>query len=297
MVLRRPPVGANIKSAHDMNREYRILQSLKPVFPYCPEPLHYCADTSVIGADFYVMKRIQGIILRNNLPENITFTPDMARNLCQTLLDVQIKLHGIDIKSAGQAFPGKPDGYVARQVSGWSERYRKAKTDDAPDFESIMTWLDEQQPKDTDSPVLVHNDYNFDNVVLSPDNPVTIIGVLDWEMATCGDPLMDLGNSLAYWIQNNDPPYMQKIRVMPTNMPGAMTREEMIAYYSKKTGRDISNFDYYYCFGLFRLAVIAQQIYRRYSLGMTQDNRFGGLIHVVRALEKTALSTIEKISH
>jgi aminoglycoside phosphotransferase (APT) family kinase protein/AcrR family transcriptional regulator len=294
LVLRRPPVGANIKSAHDMKREFKILSSLQPVFPYCPEPVIYCDDTSVIGADFYVMKRISGIILRKELPDCITIRPSDAKKLCQSLLDVHIELHHIDVKSAGLDFLGKPEGYVGRQVSGWCNRYHKAKTDDAPDFESIMIWLNEKQPKDTEKPVIVHNDYKFDNVVLSPENLMKIIGVLDWEMATYGDPLMDLGNSLAYWIQKDDPESMQQIRVMPTNIDGAMTRDEIIAYYGEKTGRDVSGFDYYYCFGLFRLAVIAQQIYRRYRLGMTQDNRFAGLIHVVRVLEQSALSVINK---
>jgi len=293
MVLRRPPVGANIKSAHDMGREYRILKSLRPVFPYCPEVLVYCEDPSVIGTCFYVMKRISGIILRKELPGDLKLNPQEARSLCEKLLDVHVELHHIDVKSAGLDFIGKPVGYVCRQVDGWSSRYRKAKTDDAPDFETVMAWLKDKQPDDTDSPSLIHNDYKFDNVVLDPENPMNITGVLDWEMATYGDPLMDLGNSLAYWVEKTDPSDFQNIRVMPTTMDGAMTRKELVSRYGNKTGRNMSYFDYYLCFGLFRLAVIAQQIYKRYAQGLTKDSRFGKLIFAVHILEKAALQIIE----
>jgi aminoglycoside phosphotransferase (APT) family kinase protein len=294
MVLRRPPVGANIKSAHDMGREYRILKSLRPIFPYCPEVLLFCDDPDIIGTEFYVMKRIPGIILRKNLPEGLSLNSEEARNLCKKLLDVHVELHNIDVTSAGLDFIGKPEGYVDRQVSGWIHRYRKAKTDDAPDFETVMSWLNEKQPEDTESPVLVHNDYKFDNVVLDPRHPMTIIGVLDWEMATYGDPLMDLGNSLAYWVEKNDPSDFQQIRVMPTHIEGAMTRKELVYRYGEKTGRDMSYFDYYLCFGLFRLAVIAQQIYKRYYQGLTKDSRFGMLIVAVQILEQAAIQLIDQ---
>jgi len=293
LVLRRPPVGANIKSAHDMGREYRILKSLRPVYPYCPEALVYCEDQSIIGTNFYVMRRIPGIILRKELPKELRFSPEEARKLCEKLLDVHVDLHSIDVKSSGLDFIGKPEGYVARQVDGWSERYRKAKTDDAPDFETVMSWLKDKQPQDTDTPVIIHNDYKFDNVVLDPQNPMNIIGVLDWEMATYGDPLMDLGNSLAYWVEKNDPPEFENIRVMPTTMDGAMTRIELVERYGEKTGRNMSFFDYYLCFGLFRLAVIAQQIYKRYYQGLTSDKRFGMLIFAVHILERAALQIID----
>ena len=294
MVLRRPPKGANIKGAHDMGREYRILASLRPFFPYCPEPLVYCEDASVMGFPFYIMRRVSGIILRKELPAGLVLTPNAARSLCEKLSDLQVKLHSIDVKSAGLDFLGKPEGYVQRQVEGWSNRYRKAKTDDAPDYETVMTWLKDKQPTDTASPAIIHNDFKFDNVVLDKDNPMNIIGVLDWEMATYGDPLMDLGNSLAYWIEKHDSPEMQGIRVMPTHTDGMLTRQELIDRYAEKTGSDLSKFDYYYCFGLFRLAVIAQQIYKRYYQGLTKDKRFGMLIFAVRVLEKAALNVIEK---
>ena len=297
MVLRRPPFGKKAKSAHDMSREFRILTALKPHYPYCPEALLFCDDEEVMGCDFYVMERIKGIILRKNIPENFTFTENEMKQLSEKLISVFCELHSIDYHKAGLADFGKPEGYVKRQVEGWSRRYRDAKTDDAPDFEKVMAWLTDNMPKDLDKPSIIHNDYKFDNVVLNPQNPLDIIGVLDWEMATIGDPLMDLGSSLAYWIEENDPENMQPLRQMPTNYAGMLTRKEQVEYYSKCTGTAIHDFHYYYCFGLFRLAVIAQQIYYRFFHGQTKDKRFGLLIHAVKILEDTALRVIETESY
>lgn len=288
MVLRRPPIGANVAAGHDMGREYRVLKALHPVFPLCPEPLAYTEDTSVIGAPFFVMEKMSGIILRKDLPPGLFMAPGQARALCRNLVDVLVDIHTIDVAGSSLDFIGRPQGYVRRQVEGWSGRYRKARTEDAPDFEAVMAWLDDRMPPDTPSPGIVHNDYKFDNVVLDPHHPDTIMGVLDWEMATFGDPLMDLGNSLAYWVDRTDPQEMELIRTMPTTMDGAMTRSELLDYYALKTGRDVRNFDFYYCFGLFRLAVIAQQIYHRYFNGLTRDKRFAKLIFAVKILETSA---------
>jgi len=292
-VLRRPPAGADIKTAHDMGREYRILEALNPIFPYCPDVFAYTEDTSVIGCPFYIMERISGIILRRDLPKGMSLSPGQAKQLCENLLDVHVELHSIDVRAVGLDNLGKPEGYVRRQVEGWSERYRKARTDDAPDFEKVMAWIDEKMPPDTDRPAIIHNDFKFDNVVLDKDDPMKIIGVLDWEMATYGDPLMDLGNSLAYWIQDDDPPEVQMMRLMPTNIEGALKRDKLVRRYGEKSGRNVDRFDYYFCFGLFRLAVIAQQIYRRYRLGLTKDQRFANLVFAVRILETRALDVIE----
>ncbi len=293
MILRRPPIGAKVKAGHDMGREYRVLKALYPVFHYCPEPLAYTEDTSIIGSPFFIMDKLSGIILRKDLPQELFFSKEQAKQLCLNLIDQLAHIHGINVKKAGLGFIGKPTGYVKRQVDGWSSRYRKAKTKDAPDCEKIMAWLKDKMPQDTDHPTIVHNDYKFDNVVLDPNQPEKIIGILDWEMTTYGDPLMDLGNSLAYWVEKDDPEEIQMMRTMPTNMPGALTRREILDYYEKKTGRSTQQFDYYYCFGLFRLAVIAQQIYYRYFHKITDNKRFAMLIFVVIALEKTALKIIE----
>ncbi len=294
MVLRRPPFGKKAKSAHDMGREYRILSALQPVFPYCPRPLAYSDDESIMGCPFYVMDRIKGIILRKDVPKGIQFSPQDARSLCENLLDVQLELHSIDYKKIGLENFGKPEGYVRRQVEGWSGRYRDARTPDAPDFEAVMGWLKEKMPPDNPKHAIIHNDYKFDNVVLDPEKPLKIIGVLDWEMATIGDPLMDLGNSLAYWVNHNDPDNLQLIRMMPTNIDGALTRDEMIERYEKRSGIPVPNFDFYYCFGGFRLAVIAQQIYYRFYHGQTKDQRFQMLIIAVKVLEESMRKVIEK---
>lgn len=293
MVLRRPPIGADVAAGHDMGREYRVLKAMHPVFPYCPRPLAFTEDVDVIGAPFFVMEKLSGIILRRDLPPGLSFSPDAAASLCREFTDLLISIHSIDVKKAGLDFIGKPSGYVQRQVEGWCRRYRKAITPDAPDFETVMAWLVENMPPDTDRPAIVHNDYKLDNVVLAEDDPGRIIGVLDWEMTTFGDPLMDLGNSLAYWVEKGDPPELQAFRTMPTHIDGALTRREIVERYARKTGRDTAKFDFYYCFGLFRLAAIAQQIYYRYYHKITRNKRFAMLIHGVIGLEKTALHTIK----
>jgi len=293
-VLRRPPFGRKAKTAHDMGREYRILSALSPVFPCCPRPLVYTEDESVMGCPFYVMERIGGIIVRRDLPKGLSFTPEEAGRLCENLLDIQCELHSVDYRKIGLEDFGKPEGYVRRQVEGWSRRYLQARTPDAPDYEKVMQWLHEKMPGEIEKVSIIHNDYKLDNVVLSPENPLEIIGVLDWEMATLGDPLMDLGSSIAYWVEENDPPNLQAIRMMPTNIPGALTRRELVDRYAEKSGISIEDFDFYLCFGLFRLAVIAQQIYYRFYHGQTKDKRFQMLIFAVQILEETALKLMEE---
>jgi len=293
LVLRRPPFGTKAATAHDMHREYRILSALKPVFPFCPEALLYCDDLSVMDCPFYVMERIRGVILRANPPKGMELSPDQARGLCENLVDVWCRLHRIDYNAIGLEDFGKPQGYIRRQVEGWSKRYIKAKTDDAPDFQRVMQWLHDNMPDDTDAPAIIHNDYKFDNVVLDPENPLRIIGVLDWEMATIGDPLMDLGCSMAYWVECGDSDEMQMMRQLPTHLEGMLTRDELVALYAQKMGRPIESFRFYFCFGLFRLAVIAQQIYYRFYHGQTKDQRFGMLIFAVKLLEQTAESVID----
>ena len=295
MVLRRPPFGTKAKTAHDMSREYRVLKALHSVFPYCPQPLAYTEDASIIGCPFYLMGRISGIILRRDLPSGLDLTPQQVRHLFEKLVSVQFELHAIDYHKIGLENFGKPQGYVERQVLGWSKRYRAARTPDAPDCESLMAWLQEHMPPDSENPAIIHNDFKLDNAVLDKEDPTKIIGVLDWEMATIGDPFMDLGSSLAYWVEPEDPPEIQAIRTMPTHLEGALSRKQMIDYYAQLSGRLIEDFSFYYCFGLFRLAVIAQQIYYRYYHGQTKDQRFKDLILYVVILEKVARSIIEQM--
>jgi aminoglycoside phosphotransferase (APT) family kinase protein len=273
LILRRPPAGAKIKSAHDMGREFRVQQALQESFPSVPRMVGLCTDESVIGAEFYVMHRVVGTILRSRIPDELGLDAEQLRALCASFIDNLVALHGIDTSDPAIAALGKGQGYVERQVSGWSKRYRAAKTWNVPGFEPVMRWLDEHQPGDTDV-CLIHNDYRLDNVVLSPDDPAQIIGVLDWEMATLGDPLMDLGGALAYWVEAGDGRLMKWLRRQPTDAEGMFTREEVVAYYAQQSGRSVADWRFYEIFGLFRLAVIIQQIYRRYHLGQTTNPAF-----------------------
>ena len=274
-VLRRPPFGTKARSAHDMGREYRILSRIHEAFPYAPRPMAFCADPAVLGEEFYLMQRLEGLILRRDLPAGMQLSPGEARALCENLVNVHAELHAIDYEAAGLGGLGRPEGYVARQVSGWSGRYRAARTEDVPDNEALMAWLEANRPAEAVRPALIHNDYKFDNVVLSPAaGGWRISGVLDWEMATIGDPLMDLGASLAYWIQADDPEPLQQIRMLPTHLPGMMRRAELVEYYGTRGRSAPERFDFYYVYGLFRLAVIVQQIYYRFVLGQTSNPRF-----------------------
>jgi aminoglycoside phosphotransferase (APT) family kinase protein len=288
-VLRRPPFGTRARSAHDMGREYRILSRLHAAFPYAPRPVLFCADRAVLGEEFYLMERLRGLILRRDLPAGMSLGPAQARALCRNLVDVHVELHGIDPEAAGLAELGHAAGYVARQVAGWSERYRNARTDDVPDNEALMAWLDANQPPEMGRAAIIHNDYKFDNVVLGEaGGEWRVTGVLDWEMATIGDPLMDLGASLAYWIQADDPEPLQRIRMLPTQLPGMMRRAELVAYYCERAGIEPVSFDFYYVYGLFRLAVIVQQIYYRFVLGQTKNPRFAPFGQFCTVLSRTA---------
>jgi aminoglycoside phosphotransferase (APT) family kinase protein len=295
-VLRRPPFGHKAKSAHDMGREYRILNQLSDGFPYCPKGYVHCTDESLIGSEFYVMERVNGIILRSDLPPELNFSAQQTEALCKNFIDKLVELHKVDYKACGLADLGKPEGYVERQIGGWSDRYEKALTPDAPSWEKVRTWLKEKMPADHPVSSIVHNDYRFDTVILDPTNPMQIIGVLDWELTTIGDPLMDLGNTLAYWIEAGDPAPVQLMRRQPSHAPGMLTRRQFVDYYAERSGIQIDNFDFYYTYGLFRLAGIVQQIYYRFFHGQTQDKRFAQFIQMNKLLEQMSLQVIDKSS-
>ena len=273
LVLRRPPAGTKAKSAHDMRREHDVQKALAPVFPYVPGMVAFCDDPAVLGCDFYVMRRIPGIIPRANMPRGVTLAPETARRMCLAVLDRLVELHGVDVKSAGLEGLGKGAGYARRQVEGWSDRYGKARTWNVPTFRKVISWLKANTPEDV-ATCLIHNDYRLDNVVLDPEDPTRVVGILDWEMATLGDPLMDLGNSLAYWVEAGDDFVIRSVRRQPTHLPGMLTRREVVAYYFEKTGLAPRDFTFYEVCGLFRLAVIAQQIYYRYHHGQTRNPAF-----------------------
>ena len=281
LILRRPPAGHKAKSAHDMRREFEVQSRLRPVYPYVPNVLALCTDPAVLGSDFYVMERIEGIILRGDLPEGMTLSETDARALAFRTFDRLIELHQVDAEAAGLADLGKGAGYVERQVRGWSDRFRKARTPDVSENEDVMAWLADNQPGDVRICV-IHNDFRFDNVVLDKQDTLDVVGVLDWEMATLGDPLMDLAGSLAYWTQADDDEMAQLMRKQPSHLPGMPTRRELVDYYCERTGLSAANWTFYEVFGLFRLAAIMQQIYFRYHEGQTHNpafaqlNRFAG---------------------
>ena len=292
LVLRRPPFGSKVKSAHDMGREYRVLSRLSEVYDKAPRPLAHCTDESVIGSEFYVMERISGIIIRKDPPADLDIDPATARTLCEVLVDTLAELHAIDFDSIGLGDFGRPTGYVERQVTGWTKRYDGSKTDDIEDVDRIARWLAENLPESPGAS-LIHNDFKFDNLVLDPQDITKVIGILDWEMSTLGDPLMDLGTSVAYWVQANDPEPVKAFRFGPTTLPGMFTRTELVDRYQRASGREIPNALFYYCFGLFKNAVVAQQIYYRYKHGHTSDERFGQLIHAVNMMARQAVELLE----
>jgi aminoglycoside phosphotransferase (APT) family kinase protein len=287
LVLRRPPFGSKVKTAHDMGREHRVLSHLAPVYPKAPRPLAYCEDAAVLGAPFYLMERVRGLILRRDPPPDLPLGPAVARGLGLAFVDALLELHAVDFAAAGLAGLGNPDGYVERQVGGWSKRYQDARTDDVRDLESVGAWLATQRPP-SPAPTLIHNDFKYDNLVLDPHDPTRILGVLDWEMSTIGDPLMDLGTALCYWVQADDAPDLQAVRFGPTVLPGTPTRRELAERYAAKSGRPLDHLRFYYAFGLFKTAVVAQQIYFRFRQGLTADPRFAAFIHGVRALAAQA---------
>lgn len=291
-VLRRPPFGNQVKTAHDMGREYRVLSKLWPVFPPAPRPYVYCEDDAVLGAPFYVMERRRGIVPRGSDLPGVALDPPTSARLGTALIDNLTHLHALDYKTIGLADLGKPDGYVARQVTGWVTRYTNARTDPHPEMDRVAQWLTDRQPTSAGA-VLIHNDYKFDNLVLDPADPTRIVAVLDWEMATVGDPLMDLGTTLGYWVEAGDPEPMRANAVGPTALPGSLTRRELVARYAETTGRDVSGMLFYYCFGLYKIAVIIQQIYARYVRGHTRDERFARLNDRVAALGRAALLALE----
>lgn len=294
LVLRRPPFGAKIKTAHDMGREYKILSHLYPVYQKLPRPLLFCQDESVLGAPFYVMERVKGIILRAQPPEGLDLSPEVMRRLSETFIRNLVEIHEVDYRRAGLEDLGQPTGYVARQIEGWTRRYYNARTDDVPAVERLAAWLVEHAPPDSIVSALIHNDYKYDNVVLAPQDLSEVVAVLDWEMATIGDPLMDFGTALGYWVDPDDPEEWRAYGFGLTTLPGSFSRREVVEYYAKRSGRDLSGVLFYYAYGLLKIAVIVQQIYSRYRQGLTKDARFAGLGQLVVACGNLAQRAIEK---
>lgn len=308
-VLRRPPVGPVAPTAHDMPREYKLLSVINPRFPLAPKPILLCEDTLVIGVPFYLMERRRGFIVRFNVPGEIGDNLALRRRLSETVVDTLVALHAVDIYSAGIVNIGKPEGFVARQVRGWAERWRRSQTNELAEMDQVIAWLLKRLPPESpDAATIVHNDFKLDNLMLDPQDPARVVAVLDWEMSTVGDPLIDLGLALTYWTmkagektgerRNGERDRIEgdqnsSLRAV-TNGPGWMTREEIVERYQKKTGRDLSRIVFYETFARFKVAVVIQQIYFRYVKGQTLDERFRNFDQLVLELAREALELTKR---
>lgn len=292
-VLRRPPHGEIPKGAHDMGREYRTLSVLWKGFPPAPRAYAYCEDTAVIGAPFFVMERRYGTVVRREVPAQFGGGADAAANrkLSEVMIDTMADFHGVDYRAIGLDGLGKPDGFLARQVQGWAGRWERAKTKDVPAADAVIAWLTKEMPPSPE-PTLVHNDWRLDNMAVANDDPGRCVAVYDWDMCTIGDPLTDLGTLLSAWFEPGED--FAFLAAMPSQAPGFMTRREAIARYGERSGRDVSRMGYYYVFGLFKIAVVIQQLYYRWHRGETQDQRMAGGEMGAEGLMQLALRHIEE---
>jgi aminoglycoside phosphotransferase (APT) family kinase protein len=294
-VLRRGPLGPVAPKAHDMAREFRVLQMVHPHFREAPAVFHLCEDPAVLGAVFFLMERRHGIILRDVVPPELAKVPNYAQRISESFIDCLIRLHAIDVAKTGLIALGKPEGFLERQVLGWADRWNRAKTDEMPKMDRVIRWLIERRPA-SPVPTLVHNDYKLDNVMFGADSADRIEAVLDWEMATVGDPLADLGLTLCYWAWADAPQLRARGLPALTSQPGWYKRDQSIQRYAERTGRDLSQIAYYEALGVFKLAVILQQIYYRFRRGQTQDTRFQDFGQRIRGLVELADSLTGKLS-
>ena len=292
-VLRRPPFGPVAPTAHDMPREYRLLVAVHPLFPLAPRPYLLCEDTSIIGVPFYLMERRRGLVIRRETPKEIGDDLDLRRRVSEGMIDTLATLHSVDIYSSGLVNIGKPVGFVTRQVKGWTERWGRSKTNELVEIDRVIQWLSDRIPPEPD-PVagrpatLVHNDFKLDNTMLDPNDPSRVVAVLDWEMCTVGDPLIDVGIFLCYWAKKDDPEARRESISPVTTGPGWISRQEIIERYAEKTRRDLSSIAFYEVFALFKVAVVLQQIYFRYARGQTHDERFKEFDKRVSGLARAA---------
>jgi aminoglycoside phosphotransferase (APT) family kinase protein len=282
-VLRRPPFGPVAPKAHDMQRESSLLERIYPVFPLVPKPYLFCGDLEIMGVPFYVMERRKGFVLNEAFPQGMEVTPELCRRLSEAAVDTLVQIHAIDWEAAGLATFGHPAGFLERQVTGWIERYNCSKTDESPDATLLARWLVEHIPT-SPAPALIHNDYKLNNILLDVHDLARPVGVVDWEMAAIGDPLLDLAISLCYWVQADDPVELRAILPTVTHQPGFISRSEFMQRYAAKSGRDLSSMHFYQTFAYFKMSGILQQIYIRWLRGQTKDQRFaifGSHIHTV----------------
>jgi len=298
-VLRRPPFGPVAPTAHDMPREYRLLRAVHPLFQLAPQPYLLCEDSSVIGVPFYLMERRRGLVVRRDTPKEIGDNLDLRRRVGEGMVDTLARLHSVDIYSSGLVNVGKPVGFVTRQVKGWSERWQRSKTSELLEIDRVIEWLADRIPPEPDRAAgrpatLVHNDFKLDNTMLDPNDPARVVAVLDWEMCTVGDPLVDVGIFLCYWAMKDDPEARRESISPVTTERGWMTRQEVVERYAEKSGRDLSGIAFYEVFALFKTAVVLQQIYYRYVKGQTHDERFKNFDRRVSGLAQAAWDLAER---
>ncbi len=293
-VLRRPPFGPVPAKAHDMAREFRILKAVHPVYPFAPRPFVLCENGEIIGSTFYIMERRRGIVIRTNEPAEIENDPDKRRKISEAMIDALVELHEIDIEQHNLTTLGKPEGFVTRQVVGWTKRWHTSKTEEIAEMEHLSEWLNENLPPENKKPTLVHGDFKLDNAMLDAEKCEKVIGVFDWEMSAVGDPLIDLGILICYWIHWAKVVKMSKVESLEivTIKDGWFSRGEIIERYKQKSGRDLTGFTFYEIFAVFKLAVVLQQIFYRYHKGQTDDPRFAKLGETVKILAKTAVKIL-----
>lgn len=289
-VLRRPPLGPIAPRSHDMVREYRALAALGPYFAPAPRVFVLCEDPAVIGAPFFVMERRHGLVVRRTMPPEIADEPAVRRRIGEAAIDTLADLHAVPVAGTPVAALGKPVGFVERQIRGWADRWQRAKTEELAAMDTLAEWLIARIPP-ANRATVVHNDFKLDNMMLDARDPGHVVAVLDWDMTTLGDPLIDVGTLLGYWPEANDPPERLAIAMQPTYLDGFPTRAEIVARYAARSGRDLGAIGFFETFALFKLAVVLQQIYVRFVRGQTKDERFAAMGESVKRLAEIAVES------
>ena len=287
-VYRRPPLKAFAASAHDMSRESRVLSALSAVFRYAPRIYLHVEDPAVIGAPFIIMERKSGITVRRRMPPEFASIPDAGRQLSETLVDVLVEFHAVDYEAIGLGSLGRPHGFITRQVAGWRRRWEAAQTRRNPEADALCDWLSQNIPT-SPSATLVHNDYKLDNTVFAAADPARMIALLDWDMTTIGDPLLDLATLLAYWTDPADPPHLRAQTPMPSGDYGFLSRTQLLDRYQRRSGRDVGDIRFYLALSIFRWTCYMQQMYFNFAHGYSSDERYRELDETAAKLITTAL--------
>jgi aminoglycoside phosphotransferase (APT) family kinase protein len=291
--LRRPPRGPLLPTAHDMMREYRVLNALQNTPVPVPRVFAACEDASFIGAPFYLMEYMQGDVMRADTKKTFADTPERRRAVSEAMIDLLVALQAVDWRAAGLEGFGRPDGYLPRQLKRWTDQLDRAakitaKVRELPVMAKVREWLEKRIP-DSPPATIVHGDFKLDNVMFDPKAPgAKIIAVFDWEMSTIGDPLADLGWLLSYWLEASDSADRKSITSQVTTEPGFLSRKEMVDRYEAKSGRKMGNFAFYEAFAIFKLAIIMEGSYSRFVNGQTDDPLFIAMKERVPAMAESA---------